>query len=36
MPSPNQTERQINGLVSYLVEIGLADDQNFAFSKDSG
>lgn len=33
MPSANHTERQINELVSYLVEIGLADDQRFAFQK---
>jgi len=33
MPSPNQIERQINRIVSFLVENSLADDQNFAFQK---
>ncbi len=33
MPTPNQIENQINGLVRYLVEVGLADDQSFAFQR---
>ena len=33
MPSPSQTQTQINELVGYLVYIGLADDQRFAFQK---
>ena len=33
MPTPNDIMGQINRLVSYLVEIGLADDQDFAFSR---
>ncbi len=33
MPSPSQTERQINELIGHLVEIGLADNQRFAFQK---
>ena len=31
MPAPNAMERQINGIVRYAVETGLADDQTFAF-----
>lgn len=34
MPTPNEVESQINGLVKRLVEEGLADDQNFAFRRD--
>ena len=33
MPTPNQIRDQINEIVRYLVEIGLADDQNFAFQR---
>lgn len=33
MSSPNQVEKQINELVSFLVESSLADDQNTAFRK---
>lgn len=33
MPSPNQIESQINKLIGYLVEIGLADDQRRTFQK---
>lgn len=33
MPTPNQITDQINRLVRYLVEVGLADDQNFAFQR---
>lgn len=33
MPTPNEVESQINGLVSHLVEEGLADDQHFAFQR---
>ena len=33
MPTPSQVTDQINRLVGYLVEVGLADDQNFAFQR---
>ena len=33
MPPPNQIAKQINELIRYLVERGLADDQNFAFRR---
>ena len=33
MPTPNQIYVQINGLVEHLVEIGLSDDQCFAFRR---
>ena len=33
MPDSRQIAGEINGLVSYLVETGLADDQRFAFQK---
>lgn len=33
MPTPDQIREQINELVGYLVEIGLADDQAFAFQR---
>ena len=33
MPSPSQIEKQINDLITYLVKIGLADDQCFAFQR---
>ena len=33
MPTPNQIRNQINEIVRYLVEVGLADDQNFAFQR---
>ncbi len=33
MPTPRQIENQINKLIKYLVEIGLADDQNSAFQR---
>jgi hypothetical protein len=33
MPTPNQIKDQINKLVRYLVEVGLAGDQNFAFQR---
>ena len=33
MPSPRQIEVQINELIGYLVEKGLADDQVFAFQR---
>ncbi len=33
MSAPNQIRDQINELVRYLVEIGFADDQNFAFQR---
>ena len=31
MPNPNQTMSQINGIIRFAVQLGLADDQNFAF-----
>jgi hypothetical protein len=31
VPTPNAIKRQIDDLVTYLVEVGLASDQNFAF-----
>ena len=34
MPTPNQIKKQINEIVKFLVEIGLADDQNYAFRRD--
>ena len=33
MLSPSQIKRQINDLITYLVKIGLADDQHFAFQR---
>ena len=33
MLTPHQIEKQINGLIKYLVEVGLADDQGFAFQR---
>ena len=33
MPSPARIQTQINKLISYLVETGLADDQKFAFRR---
>ena len=36
MPTPNQIENQINRLVRYLVEVGLADDQGFVFQRSGG
>lgn len=33
MPTPTQIEYQINDLIRYLVRVGLADDQNFAFQR---
>lgn len=33
MPTPRQIEKQINKLIRYLVETGLADDQNSAFQR---
>ncbi|MYC15241.1 MAG: DUF2290 domain-containing protein [Gemmatimonadetes bacterium] len=33
MPVPHQIREQINKLVGYLVEVGLADDQAFAFQR---
>lgn len=36
MPSPSDTERQINDLIAYLVKISLADDQCFAFQRTAG
>lgn len=33
MPTPNQVKLQINKLISRLVEIGFADDQCFAFQR---
>lgn len=33
MITPNGIMQQVNALVTYLVEVGLADDQNFAFER---
>ena len=33
VPTPHQIERQLNELVGYLVETGLADNQSFAFRR---
>lgn len=33
VPTPNQVRDQINKLVRYLIEVGLADDQNFAIQR---
>lgn len=33
MPTPHQIEKQINKLIKYLVETGLADDQHSAFQR---
>ena len=33
MPSPNQIKNWINDLITYLVEISLADEQYFAFQR---
>ena len=33
MPTPHQIEKQINAFIKYLVETGLADDQNSAFQR---
>ncbi len=33
MPTPEEIKKQIDGIVGYLVEIGLAEDQNFAFQR---
>jgi hypothetical protein len=31
MSTPEKVKQQIDGLVGYLVEVGLASDQNFGF-----
>ena len=36
MPAPAEIKRQIDGIVRYLVEIGLANDQNFAILRTLG
>lgn len=36
MPTPDQVKKQIDGIVGYLVETGLADDQRFAFQRNQG
>lgn len=33
MPTPNQIKDQINRLVGFLIEAGLAEDQSFAFQR---
>ncbi len=33
MPSPTRVKLQINELIDYLVRVGLADDQSYAFQK---
>jgi hypothetical protein len=34
MPNPDTIKKQIDGIIGYLVETGLASDQNFAFWRD--
>ncbi len=34
MPTPEDIKKQIDGIVGYLVEVGLAGDQNFAFRRE--
>lgn len=34
MPGPGEIKGQIDAIVRYLVEVGLADDQNFAFRRE--
>lgn len=34
MPTALDIEKEINGIVGYLVEVGLAGDQNFAFRRE--
>ncbi len=36
VPNPPQTMHQINGIIRYLVRVGLANDQNFAFLRNRG
>jgi hypothetical protein len=36
MPSARQVKRQIDGIVSHLVSVGLSDDQNFAIERNIG
>ncbi len=36
VPSPRQIEGQINGIIRFAVQVGLADDQNFAFIRRRG
>ena len=34
MPTPRQIKKQVDEIVGYLVEVGLAGDQNFAFRRE--
>ena len=34
VPTPEEIKKQIDGVVRYLVEVGLAGDQNFAFRRE--
>jgi len=34
MPTPEEIKKQIDGVVRFLVEVGLAGDQNFAFRRE--
>jgi hypothetical protein len=34
MPTPEAVRNEVDGIVAYLVEVGLAGDQNFAFRRD--
>lgn len=36
MPTPHEIKTQINKLIAYLVEVGLADAQNSAFQRETG
>lgn len=33
-PTPKEIKKQVDGIVGYLVEVGLAGDQNFAFQRE--
>lgn len=35
MPGPGEIKRQIDAIIRYLVEVGLADDQNFAIRREA-
>ena len=36
MPTPENIKNQVDGMIRYLVEVGLASDQNFAFRRNIG
>ena len=33
MPTPNQIKQQINDIIAYLLEVGISDDQRYAFQR---